>query len=277
MTMSIGSPVDLHIKIFKMKKYSQSRILRCLLLLTLISFSSCLQTSVPKEATIDPRVITYPGDLNFALIIDGHESMVQKTSSPTVPPSSSFSSLNVNQTAWPLECSSKINSDGVLKGMSAIWAAHQVNIRKGRGDNSLRIGVSVYDACSSRQVIQRQTLRLLASSLFNANTSPVSSSSSTSAGNVLSIKSCRENLKGQPIIFGKYRFLHFLFFTFSKEINKNNSINSHRTVEGNARKHFLVPIVLSPMTPVVIFSWRFFNKREVPLTKSSASFDCVQS
>lgn len=186
----------------------------CFISILSISVTNCLDlTPTSNEATIDPRVITYPGDLNFALIIDGHENIVPRTFSSPVPPlTSAFTSVNINSSSapssptGPLECSSKINSDGVLKGMSAIWAAHQVNIRKGRGDNSLRIGVSVYDSCSSHQVIQRQTLRLLSSSLFNANTSPVSSSASSSSANVLSIKNCRENLKAQPIIFGEFLF-----------------------------------------------------------------------
>lgn len=228
--------VDLLNNFSKMMTNVQTpRLLRGLVLIIAVSVCSCLQTSVPKEATLDPRVITYPGDLNFALIIDGHESMVHRTTSstPTVPASQSFSSLNVNSSSalpsptGPLECSSKINSDGVLKGMSAIWAAHQVNIRKGKGDQSLRIGVSVYDSCSSPQVVQRQALRLLASSLFNANASPVSSS--PSAGNVLSIKSCRENLKAQPIIFGKF-LLHFLSF-FSKKCRRPNLLQQHNFIE----------------------------------------------
>ena len=136
--------------------------------------------------------------------------------SPSAAPSSpSFTTVNVNSSSTaaagygPLDCSERVNSDGVLKGMAAIWAAHQVNIRRGKGER-LRIGVSVYDSCSSSQVIQRQSLRLLATSLFSPSPSSSSSSSSSTPGAspplllLPSLKSCREAaaFKTQPLIFG---------------------------------------------------------------------------
>ena len=39
--------------------------------LLLLLFMSCLNEA---KVTTDPRVITYPGDINFALIIDGHRN-----------------------------------------------------------------------------------------------------------------------------------------------------------------------------------------------------------
>lgn len=193
----------------------------------MVSSDQSTPNDLPSKSTSDPRVITYPGDLNIALIIDAHEninSINQKgsTSGPLgksstsyhMPLSMSFSSVNFNTSSapsstGPQDCSSKINSDGVLKGMAAIWAAHQVNIRKGKGDNSIKIGVSVYDSCSSSQVIQRQSVRLLASSIFHpsittAYASPSGGGSGGGNNILLPLKACsREALKLQPIIFGK--------------------------------------------------------------------------
>lgn len=120
--------------------------------------------------------------------------------------------------------------------MAAIWAAHQVNIRRGKGER-LKIGVSgesgershlflvlimhfcylllvssVYDSCSSAQVIQRQSVRLVASSIFSpASSSPTTTPSSSPhhANHLLpSLKNCRDTAtsKAQPLIFGTKGF-----------------------------------------------------------------------
>lgn len=182
-----------------------------------------------KIGIIDPRVITYPGDLNFALFVDGHESIDRKsvkrngrsfvdsvndvrslptpstgsTGTSSTSSSSSSSSSSTSSSSSPLECSGKINSDGVLKAMSAIWAAHQVNIRRSRSktSDSIKIGVSLFDSCSSPIVIQRQSVRMISSSLF-------SPSPSLSNGKLCQASSGKTV---QPIIFGMSSCVHLSF------------------------------------------------------------------
>lgn len=199
-----------------MKLSSLSKLIRrTFTLLMLIIFTTTVKgdsVNNHKELNkliMDPRVITYPGDLNFALFVDGHESIHSSSrngkvtadeSSDIRPLQVPFGGTSQGTTSMPLECSSKINSDGVLKAMSAIWAAHQVNIRRSRSKDSdaIKIGVSVFDACSSPIVIQRQSVRMISSSLF------ASPSSGTGTASLSNGKLCQASSGKavQPTIFG---------------------------------------------------------------------------
>lgn len=94
----------------------------------------------------DPKLITYPGDLHFALLINSQSGLKQASSDQE-----------------PLECDfdKNVNAVAIYHGMAAIWAAHQINLKKGN-PNQLKIGVYLYDGCSNSGTVQRQTVRLLA-------------------------------------------------------------------------------------------------------------------
>lgn len=184
----------------------------------LIVFSSSVggELTPPSKAIMDPRVITYPGDLNLALFVDGHESMNPSSRSGKAaeedirPLPVPFGPQGSQGTSMPLECSSKINSDGVLKAMSAIWAAHQVNIRRSRSKDSeaIKIGVSVFDACSSPIVIQRQSVRMISSSLFASPSSASLSNGKLCQGS--SGKAVQPTIFGMAMVLFSSSLLHLL-------------------------------------------------------------------
>lgn len=116
--------------------------LRFLSLLFLAAGPSLVSSTQSPPRSTDPKFITYPGDIHFALIIN---------------PASNNPELNNNE---PTACE-QVNADGVYNGMAAIWAAHQVNLKKGH-PNQLKIGVYMYDGCRNADVTQRQNVRVLA-------------------------------------------------------------------------------------------------------------------
>lgn len=103
----------------------------------LITVMVCLVVHLaPSSCAVqDPRLIVYPGDVNIALIVNSH-----KSSKPGI-------------------CSDSINLDQLRATMTALWSIHQINAN--RANNSIRLGLYVYDTCSDVEISERQVVRLL--------------------------------------------------------------------------------------------------------------------
>ncbi|KAI1286702.1 hypothetical protein HDE_10735 [Halotydeus destructor] len=109
----------------------------------------CVPWTLTSSRLSDPKLITYPGDVHFALIINTNDKIDR--------------GLNGNNQSSDT-CSGVFNANGVYDGMAAVWAAHQVNLKKGY-PNQLKVGVYLYDGCSSASVVNRHSVRIV--SKFN--------------------------------------------------------------------------------------------------------------
>ena len=101
----------------------------------LLLIVTCLLIKIQCEVTVDPRIITYPGDVSLGLFVNSHLPYLNR-------------------------CSDKFNLDAIENAMAAIWTVHQINLQS-RSVRDFRIGVYLYDTCSLKDVAFRQTVRLL--------------------------------------------------------------------------------------------------------------------
>ncbi|RWS28518.1 hypothetical protein B4U80_10137 [Leptotrombidium deliense] len=85
----------------------------------------------------DPRLIIYPGDINFGIL------------------------LNVHKNGNESDCGVQLDPRSIHNGMAAVWATHQINSRKESLSN-LNLGIYLYDTCSMSNFAERQTVRLIA-------------------------------------------------------------------------------------------------------------------